>query len=249
MLALRDVAPATVSAAALWLARLQHGDGGWGMSADDSESGWHTAWAVLALAAGGDPLQLDRGQDWLTGVSVVSSSGLEVRAEMEKLLAIDFSVRGLPWLPDQASWVEPTALGILALATTPRCDMSAARVAEATQYLLDRRCRAGGWNFGNPVMLGADLPARAHPTALALLALARAAPEGVEPADLTTLRAQMELDGGALALASGLLALRALGAEEGGTEIALADQQAQDGSWNGNSYHTAIALLAARGTL
>ena len=81
-----------------------------------------------------------------------------MQSEMQKTLAIDFSLRGLPWLPEQASWVEPTALGILALGQAPASAESSARVSEAVQYLVDRRCHGGGWNFGNPVMLGAALP-------------------------------------------------------------------------------------------
>ena len=37
--------------------------------------------------------------------------------------------------------------------------------------LLDRRCRDGGWNYGNRRVLGADLPSYPETTALALMAL------------------------------------------------------------------------------
>jgi hypothetical protein len=39
------------------------------------------------------------------------------------------------------------------------------------RMLLDRRCRDGGWNFGNRRVLGADLPSYPETTALALMAL------------------------------------------------------------------------------
>ena len=116
-------------------------------------------------------------------------------------------------------------------------------------YLTDRRCAGGGWNFGNPVMLGAGLPPRAHPTAWALLALARLKPDAIRAEDMTALRAEMARDGGALALGLGLLALRTLGEDDGSSAARLALLQLPDGSWNGNPYHTAVALLAARGSL
>jgi hypothetical protein len=39
------------------------------------------------------------------------------------------------------------------------------------RMLLDRRCRDGGWNYGNRRVLGADLPSYPETTALALMAL------------------------------------------------------------------------------
>jgi hypothetical protein len=41
------------------------------------------------------------------------------------------------------------------------------------QMLLERRCRDGGWNYGNRRVLGTDLPSYPETTALALLGLSR----------------------------------------------------------------------------
>jgi len=119
-----------------------------------------------------------------------------------------------------------------------------ARLEEASRYLQDRRCRGGGWNFGNPVMLGGDLPARAHPTAWALLALHYVAASAIRDEDIRALRAEMERDASPLALAWGLLTLNALGQDEPLAATRLRALQGDDGSWSGNPYHTAIALLA-----
>ncbi len=244
-----EAAAGALTRAARWLADAQHRDGGWGISAEDPESGWQTAWAVLALAgtaASEDAAR--RGAAWLLGVK---PQGVEdaMLAEARAKLAIDASLYGWPWLPDQAAWVEPTALSLLALSALPQAQAPAARLDEALSYLVDRRCTGGGWNFGNPVMLGASLPPRPHPTAWALMALAKLRRDALRPEDVAALRAEMARDGGALALGTGLLALRSLGENAEGVASRLADRQAADGSWNGNPYHTAIAILALRGAL
>jgi hypothetical protein len=93
-------------------------------------------------------------------------------------------------------------------------------------------------------MFSQPLQPRAHPTAWTLLALRQIAPDRILPDDIQALRHQMDMDGGALALGLGLLALRKLN-EDGATFRArLHALQGSDGSWNSNPYHTALALLA-----
>jgi hypothetical protein len=250
LLALRDLDTAANARAAglSWLQRTQRADGGWAFAESDTESGWQTAWAMLALRGAPDAAApLARGRDWLLAAGVVRSETDQLQAEVRRQLAIDFTLRGLPWLPDQASWVEPTALGLLALVAAPSNAESVARVTEASRFLIDRRCKDGGWNFGNPFMLGAYLPPRAFPTALALLALAAVDPAAVEARDTAVLGEEMTRDGGALALAAGLLALRRLKRAGEAFSASLAKLQLADGSWNGSPFHTAMALLADGG--
>jgi len=224
----------------------QNADGGWGFTAEDSESGWATAWALLALELTDvTSTAVESARNWLNYTPVYHTQDDQLQAEFERLVSIDVNLRGWPWLPDQASWVEPTALAILALSRWP----DEGRVAEAVQYLNNRRCDEGGWNFGNPVMLGASLPPRALPTALVLLALSRAAPARISSKDLQALRSDMHRDAGALSLAWGLLALRSLDQEDATGVRMLADQQKENGGWNGNPYHTAVAILAQRDDL
>ena len=68
------------------------------------------------------------------------------------------------------SWVEPTAINVLALRSAdqaghPRC-------REAVKLLLDRQLPEGGWNYGNTTVLGHVLRPQVQPTGLALAALA-----------------------------------------------------------------------------
>lgn len=231
-----------------WLDRLQHGDGGWGVGPSDRESGWATAWAVWALTGSGFPPDAAaRGVEWLLAVKTSEPGSDDDIQRTKQTLGIDPTLRGWSWWPGEATWVEPTALTVLALASLPSTPAIQDRIAEAVRYLVDRRCREGGWNVGNPVMFSQALPPRAHPTALAVLALSRAAPEQLRPEDLSALRADMRSDGGALALASGLLALRERGEEDPSAAGRLAELQQADGSWNSNVYHTAFALMAERG--
>lgn len=249
-LALRDV-PGTGGArdrAVRWLTTAQHRDGGWGYSIEDPESGWETAWAVLALADAPDGTPASRGATWLLALKPQAVEDAML-AEAQKKTAIDISLNGWPWLPGQASWVEPTALSLLALSVSPKSGAPVARLDEAVRYLADRRCSAGGWNFGNPVMLGAHLPPRPHPTAWALMALAKLQREAILPEDVKALRTEMASDGGALALGLGSLALRTLDENDDEAVASLTALQTADGGWNENPYHTAIALMALRGSL
>ncbi|MFN3929338.1 MAG: prenyltransferase/squalene oxidase repeat-containing protein, partial [Thermoflexus sp.] len=196
----------SIALARRWLEHAQHPDGGWGIHPEDPESHWCTAWAVLALTCI-DPNApaIVQGVRWLIQVPAIRVQSDELTEEVRRTLGIDPSLRGWPWRPGEASWVEPTALALLALHAASRTGEHRERIDEAIRYLIDRRCQGGGWNFGNPFMLGAYLPPRPHPTAWALLALHALAPEAIRPEDLEALRVEMHRDGGAMALALGMM--------------------------------------------
>jgi len=81
----------------------------------------------------------------------------------------DGSLIGFSWIPGVFSWVEPTAYGVLLMERTGRGDHP--RTVEARRVLRDRAVPAGGWNYGNSIVLGSALEAVVMPTALVLLAL------------------------------------------------------------------------------
>lgn len=225
-----------------WLLSCQHADGSWGINPGDAQGCWLTAWAVYALAKiqpGSQAAQA--GVEWLLGENVMQISNLDDLEAGQRVAQIDFSLRGWPWQPGEASWVEPTALTLLAL-TAHQVDTP--RIAEAVKYLVNRRCPGGGWNVGNPVMFNAALPARANPTAWTLLALAYTDPQAVMVEDFDTLRAEMLRDDGIQALSWGSLALSLFGVQEELAFWRLVESQAEDGSWNTNPYETAVASLA-----
>jgi len=207
-----------------------------------------TAWGILGLARL-DPRapEVARGVRWLIELPVIRIEAAELTAEVRRTLRIDPSLRGWPWRPGEASWVEPTALALLALHAASAVETHRDRIAEAVGYLVDRRCVGGGWNFGNPFMLGANLPPRPHPTAWALLALQVLAPQVIRPEDVAALRVEMHRDGGAMALALGQIALAAMGIEDPQARERLQAAQGPEGGWGDSPFVTALALLALNG--
>ncbi len=164
----------------------------------------------------------------------------------KKTLKIDPSLRGWPWRPGEAAWIEPTALSMLASASMSDAGASA-RLEEAIRYIQDRRCPGGGWNIGNPIMFNSPLPARVHTTALVLLALNKLSPEAIHPDDIKVVRSEMHRDGGVLGLAFGFLALRTLGEDDPLAESGLSKLQGENGGWENDSFKTAFSLMALRG--
>jgi hypothetical protein len=236
--------------AVAWLIAVQHADGGWGTGRPEDSGDWTTAWGVLALqSARPDAGAIEQGQRWLLEVHPwtppADSANRAARTDFEQ----DFTLRGWPWRPNETPWVEPTALAMLALAPLAADPATRSRLDEGVRYLVNRRCDPGGWNVGNPTMLGAPMPLRAHPTAWAVLALQGCSPQSLTPPDLTELRREMHRDGGALALAWGLLALRTAGHDDPAAVARLVVVQGPAGDWNANPYHTAVASLALEGTL
>jgi len=240
--------PAAARRGVAWLQAAQRADGGWGLTADDAESGWQTAWALLALVrCRGDEAVVQRGVAQLLAAQPMHFDRSEDVRWVKAVLGINPNLRGWPWLPGQVAWVEPTALTLLALAPWAAAPEVSPRLAEGVGYLQDRRCNGGGWNVGNPVMFSRPLPPRAVPTAWVLLALAAVAPQAIQDDDVRVLRSEMLADGGASALAWGLLALAALDQEERVAADRLRAGQAADGGWDTSPYHTAAALLALAG--
>jgi hypothetical protein len=187
---------------------------------------------------------LQSAAQWLLDVELLNVTDDEMQAEFRRNAGIDITVRGWPWLPGEAAWVEPTAISMLALQSIPATPAITARLAEGIRCLTDRRCPPGGWNVGSPVMLGAAMPPRPVPTAWAILALSGPARDAIRPEDIATLRSEMEQDNGTLALAWGLMALQRLNETDEEVRNRLAARQLEDGSWDEDPYHTAMASLA-----
>jgi hypothetical protein len=82
---------------------------------------------------------------------------------------IDFSLVGWPWVEETYSWVEPTALSILALTCSGHGKHE--RVHEATRLLMDRQLPSGGWNVGSTIVYGRESYPQIENTGVALSAL------------------------------------------------------------------------------
>lgn len=146
------------------------------------QAGWATSLAVMAWTAA-----LTRGSDASPGSNRAREGDasqaervdravrwiLELRGEVlhdVEYLGHDTTLVGWPWVGGTHSWVEPTALHVLALKSAGLHQHP--RVREGIRLLVDRQLPAGGCNVGNTVVLGRTLRAHVQPTGIALLALA-----------------------------------------------------------------------------
>ena len=146
--------------------------------------------------------------------ALVRSKGVQVPPSPS--LAQDNSLQGWSWNLDTFSWVEPTAWGVLALKKAVRSGVlneasAAPRIQEGERLLIDRCCRGGGWNFGNPNVLGNDLYPHAPTTAIALLALQDQPQHAVVARSLTFLEKQWREEQSLLALGLSLICLTSHG--------------------------------------
>jgi hypothetical protein len=156
--------------AADWLADAQAGNGAVSVRPGHSTPRWPTSLAVLAWLAdaaipGGPPRQanIDRAVSWIL------SMGGEI-LETAPYLGHDTTLVAWPWVQGTHSWIEPSALHLLALKAAGLADHARAR--EAVRLLIDRQLPSGGCNCGNTFVMGAQLRPHTQPTGLALLALA-----------------------------------------------------------------------------
>ncbi|MEX2137647.1 MAG: hypothetical protein WD894_00170 [Pirellulales bacterium] len=170
-----------------WLASLQNDDGSVGPTPELETPGWPTAWAVLAGGytsrsrksdvlglgdssdVGGDdarqnqqPFSVERGVQWLLD----TKGGTLAR---QPSMGHDSMLVGWPWVAGTHSWVEPTALAVLALKSVGHGDHP--RTREGVSVLHDRLLPDGGCNCGNTIVFGQALLPHIQPTGLALLAL------------------------------------------------------------------------------
>lgn len=155
-----------------WLLEQQAADGSIGVRAGETEPKWPTALAILAWRAASrvdarnwkasleSPLKLAR--QWL-----LDARGATYGRDPE--MGHDTTLVAWPWVEGTHSWVEPTALSVLALRALGDADH--ARVREAVRLLFDRLLLTGGANYGNTEVLGRSLRPHLLPTGMTLAAL------------------------------------------------------------------------------
>ncbi len=160
-----------------WLSDIQAPDGSVGINAHEPSPSWPTPLAVLAWLAGNSALRTPRSAlpqrpPWSRHVRratqwLLQTAGNKLSPRGE---GHDTTLVGWPWAAGTHSWVEPTALAVLALKYAGHG--SHPRTREAVRLLIDRLLPGGGCNYGNTVVLGQQLVPHVQPTGLTLLALA-----------------------------------------------------------------------------
>jgi len=153
-------------AAADWLAAHQRSDGSLGVSTLLREPGWPTPYGILLWASlGAYPLQRQRALAWL-----LEQKGNTVETRGDGVVGHNARLVGWPWVPNTHSWLEPTALAVLALVREGLAEHP--RTVEGLRLIRDRAIATGGWNYGNNVVFGQSLRPQPASTGLALMALA-----------------------------------------------------------------------------
>jgi hypothetical protein len=197
---------AEIERSADWVAAAQRRDGAVGISAAVHAPSWTTPHAILLWAAldGHSPEQ-ERAVRWLLGQEGVA---IPLPAASERALGHDTTLVGWPWTDGTHSWLEPTALAVLALRRTGKCDHP--RVRQGLRLIRDRAIAGGGWNYGNRAAFGHDLRPQPGPTGLALLALAgTGTPAQAVASGIAYLKTVLPRTRAPLSLCWGVLGLRA----------------------------------------
>src|SRR5579863_291149 len=171
-----------VSGGLRFLRSTQLPDGSWPASPGQAVGCWATSLACWALGHDSESqTALTTGlqwicADWPKDLNFVQRLIRRIRslAKREVVSQQDDSLRGWGWTPNTASWVEPTAFGLLAVDQAPK-DLLPAGAGErqrlAKSMLYNRMCPGGGWNCGNPMVYGVAGDPSIPQTVWALLAL------------------------------------------------------------------------------
>jgi hypothetical protein len=180
--------------------------------------------------AGREGLRWQEEQSWRTRFS----QWIGRAAPPNRVNELDTSIPGWPWIDGTFSWVEPTAIAMLALraarrdpalATVPAI---ASRLRDGERLLVDRATPDGGWNYGNKRVLDYDLEPFPDTSAWALLALRGASGTGsLVGRALDRLDTLMHNNRSALARALAVLAWRAHGRDPAHLLAPLAAQCAE----------------------
>lgn len=143
----------------------QRSDGCIGISSDHPEAFWPTSLAILALLGLSHYSQYQaRAIQFL-----LETTGRHWEKSGSNPMAHNPALKGWPWIAETHSWVEPTALSMIALRAVGYAGHP--RIEEATRMLMDRQLPHGGWNCGNTIVFGQELRPAPESTGTALHAL------------------------------------------------------------------------------
>ena len=167
VLALHDAKNATLATSALreWPSRegllLERRDG-------EPNYGFHGIALLTLLACGVE----HRAGNATLAASLQKVQGLT--AKNYEILRQDNTLIAWSWVPNTMSWIEPTSWCLLSLKQWARItggELDGGRIDQAERFIFDRVCSVGGWNHGNPNVLGTDLRPYVPTTAIALMAM------------------------------------------------------------------------------
>jgi hypothetical protein len=233
---------AAARSTAEWIAAFQRADGSVPVSPEIQSPAWTTPLALLfwcGLAGFEAPRR--RARNWLLRLE---GRTLPRNDPGAKLFGHDATAVGWPWVEGTHSWLEPTAMAILALCREGLSHHP--RVEAGSHLILNRSLKHGGWNYGNPAVFGRELRPQPGPSGVALLALAARkddSPETLRGIDYLR-QALTEVRSGA-SLGWGVLALRAWDACPKDAESWLCESYRKYGARPDQAVSLGLLLLAA----
>jgi hypothetical protein len=183
----------------------QLSDGRIGISSGHPEAFWPTSIAILAwLRAPSYSQYQARAIQFL-----LETTGRHWKKSASDPMAHNPALKGWPWIAETHSWVEPTALSMIALRAAGYAGHP--RIEEATRMLMDRQLPHGGWNCGNTIVFGQELRPAPESTGTALHALAGLIPREKVQLSLDYLSKEITRLRTPIALGWSLLALNSWG--------------------------------------
>lgn len=185
------------------LIREQDKDGRVWIHQEHSESYWPTALAILAWQ-NSPPSQAAQGRAIRF---LLETTGVHRPRRSDELAQHDPLIKGWPWIGGTHSWIEPTALGVIALTATGHEQHD--RVREAIRMMLDRQLPHGGWNAGNTLAFGKELHPNPEGTGAALTGLAGVVGQEKVARSIAYLQGEVDRLGTPISLGWGLLGLAA----------------------------------------
>jgi hypothetical protein len=167
------------------LMREQLPDGRLCVSKTHPASYWPTPLAILAWQD--SPSSRDAQQRAIR--FLLATTGLHFPRTSDTPWAHDSLLKGWPWVDGSHSWVEPTAMCVMALQATGYGSHD--RVLEAVRMLVDRQLPHGGWNHGNTMIFGKQLHPMSESTGAALAGLAGLVERGAVESSLAYLQGEV----------------------------------------------------------
>jgi hypothetical protein len=212
-----------------------------GLLVEPNTPGPNYAWnglALLALNAKDDLDLADRLSSALLGVR-----GIQVD-DPTGVVHQNNKLQAWPWTDGTFSWLEPTALCLLALKVRRvSAPAVAARVADAEAIIFDRVCDPAGWNYGNAHVMAQDLRPYVPTTALVLLAMQDKPDHAVVRRSLDWLAAHATAEPATMACATATIGLHMYGKQTDDVRRLLADQYARSHALD-NAHLIALAAYA-----
>jgi hypothetical protein len=230
--------------AANWLANQQANVGSVGISPERTTPCWPTSlaimlWQAVQSATGSNKYasSIDHAVQW----TLAERGRIQERSTFARH---DTTLTGWSWAANTHSWLEPTAMFVLALKACGH--IRHPRTREAVRLISDRLLPTGGCNYGNTIVLGQTLLPHLQPTGLAMMALADE--ENEDPRvvlSLNYLHRELCQDTTTASLCYGLLGLAAHNRSPAGRRAWL--ERAYHGALQrrGSCYKLALLALAA----